>query len=604
MKRIFLPHFLPFDSLDGFKKRLVFSMLTLCALTSPGSAQDSPPELPAAVDVDQEAEELQKRRDIAVALNYCRASFHRIRKYPTQQVMDEEQEKILNNLNLSGIKNPEIIRLYTEVLDEIGQMQLSEKETELFDVKYKRSLRQELAFDSLAVGLDLLTAQYIGAVRTGAASWWDYRNFKWTRDNEVFKLEKARVNSVVQKSSHFLDTFWKLCQEHQIPDRWLVRSTDLDQLEIAMNEPNPEVRLRILQRMEPFMECYPPYWYYLARSHQATGELVASLRDYGQLEHLGTHHFRRDDMLASAFANQAVIQSYLNEGDAVQTARNALSYSTDVWEANLACARILQRAGDLAAAEDAILRNLDVGLEEEQSTVTLLTFYHDTGNNTQLARRLSDSKTLAHVPPPVLIRFASQLSEEETPPIVWTALASSVRIYPQLGFGNDDVIMACHPVWRIDRSKLALVRDDGSKVAGEYTRHGDIDVVRFPKVADFGGYVTGPSAFPQLKLDLQYGDANPIQLAFSDETQSEEGLSPTSVAARNTSDPRSYHLVSAQWGDRNIAVIRDYPRTAAIYQPVRSFATAAAIGSKAADEVKSAEQKEQQPADGDDTTIR
>ena len=72
--------------------------------------------------------------------------------------MDEEQNKILNNLNLNGIQDEQIIRLYAEVLDEIGQIQLTEQESELFTTKYKKSVRQELAFDTLAVGLDLREA--------------------------------------------------------------------------------------------------------------------------------------------------------------------------------------------------------------------------------------------------------------------------------------------------------------------------------------------------------------------------------------------------------------------------------------------------------------
>ncbi|MFP6769334.1 MAG: hypothetical protein VB859_14260, partial [Planctomycetaceae bacterium] len=73
--------------------------------------------------------ELEKdRRATAVALNYCRASFHRIRKNPSKAVMLEEQGKILNNLNLSGIADQEIIKLYSAVLDEIHQVEIAEKE--------------------------------------------------------------------------------------------------------------------------------------------------------------------------------------------------------------------------------------------------------------------------------------------------------------------------------------------------------------------------------------------------------------------------------------------------------------------------------------------
>src|SRR5690606_10172254 len=100
-------------------------------------------------------------------------------------------------------------------------------------------------------------------------------------------------------------------------DRWLVRSTDLEKLDRAMREPDLEVRLRILKRMEPFMEAYPPYWYYLARTEQALGNWVTASETYQKLAGLGKGHFRRDDMLATGLANRAAIEDYLGNHRAV-----------------------------------------------------------------------------------------------------------------------------------------------------------------------------------------------------------------------------------------------------------------------------------------------
>ncbi len=553
---------LPSQTVIGF---IFFLSLFFLCRSSEQAAFAQTPEQIAKID-SEEAKIEQHRRNVAVALNYCRASFHRIRKYPTQVVMEQERQKILNNLNLNIIQDAEIIRLYSDVLEEIGQIQLTDKEEELYDTKFKKSLRQEMAFDTLTVGLNLMTASYLGAVRTGANSWWDYRNFKWNRDNEMLKLEKTRVNAVVKKSSTFLDTFWKLTQKNHIPDRWLIRSTDLDELEKAMNQKDPQVRLRILKRMQPFMECYPPYWYYLARTQQSLGQMFESLATYERLTRLETGHFRRDDMLATALANQAVIQAHLGQHTAaVKTAQKALKESAQVWEANLACAKILQKAGKLADAEDAILRNLDVELEREQSTVTLLTFYYDTNNTTKLAKYLGDEKVLAYIPPPVLIRFASRLPEHQTPPIVWTALASSLRIEPRLRFGDDSIIVAYHPVWKIERSKVSLHFGDRI-IEGEKFRQNDIDYILFPQVAELGGVLTGPSELPALKLEIQYGKKDPIQLAFSDKALSGKADSNRQKgSSRVAAESRSYHLIAAKWGTQQVAYVpHQFPRTAVL----------------------------------------
>ena len=62
------------------------------------------------------------RRNTAVTLNYCRAALHRIRRAPSKKVLLEEQQRILNNLDLNQIDDPEVITLYRSILDEIGQV--------------------------------------------------------------------------------------------------------------------------------------------------------------------------------------------------------------------------------------------------------------------------------------------------------------------------------------------------------------------------------------------------------------------------------------------------------------------------------------------------
>src|SRR5690606_39106291 len=123
----------------------------------------------------------------------------------------------------------------------------------------------------------------------------------------------------------------------------------------AMREPRAEVRLRVLKRMEPFMEAFPPYWYYVARTQQELGQLFAALNTYDKVVELGAGHFRKDDMLATSLANRAGIQDFLQQPSAGETAEKALTYSTDVWETNLICSQVLTHHQRYAAAEDAIL---------------------------------------------------------------------------------------------------------------------------------------------------------------------------------------------------------------------------------------------------------
>jgi tetratricopeptide (TPR) repeat protein len=442
-------------------------------------------------------------RSTAVALNYCRASFHRIRQNPSKRVMLEEQEKILNNLNLDGIADEAVIKLYTSVLDEISEIDIAEQEIDVLQEKFKKTLHREIGGTALAVAAQMATLSFERAVYTGVNSWLDYRDMSWTREFDTWKVEKTRITAVVDKSSKFLDTFWKLTQSRNIPDRWLVRGNDLDDLTAAIEEPNLEKRLRILKRMEPFMECYPPYWYYLARTQQGLGDFAASSETYNNLANLGHGFFRRDDMMASSLANLAVMQTYLNQPGADKSARQALAHSPDVWQANLMAAQVLEKHGQLKDAEDAILRNIDVDLETTRSTVALVGMYYRQHQSEKLAQALANEDTLAALPILSLMQAAAELARTHPiPPATIQRLRTSIRVAVEPKFGDDDLIIACEPAWQSELAQVAVVFP-GPADAARAIRQSSLEthpsgetVIRFSGVVD-GGNPLRPSA-PQL----------------------------------------------------------------------------------------------------------
>jgi hypothetical protein len=452
---------------------------------------------------DDKANSDSRDRSTAVALNYCRASFHRIRQNPSQRVMLEEQEKILNNLNLDGIADEAVIKLYTSVLDEIAQIEIAEQETNVLQDKFKKTLHRKLGGTALAVAAQMATLSFERAVFTGVNSWLDYRDMDWTREFDTWKVEKNRINAVVDKSSKFLDTFWKLTQSRNIPDRWLVRGNDLDDLTEAIQETDLKKRLRILKRMEPFMECYPPYGYYLARTQQGLGNFSAASETYNNLANLGHGYFRRDDMMAASLANLAVIQTFLNQPGADKSARQALAHSPDVWQANLMAAQVLEKHGELKDAEDAILRNIDVDLETTRSTVALVGMYYRQHQSEKLAQILANEDTLAALPILSLMQAAAELARTHpVPPATIQRLRTSLRVSVEPKFGDDDLIIACDPVWQSELAQVVVVFPSAQQPP-KAIRHSSLEthpsgetVIRFSGVVD-GGNPLRPSA-PQL----------------------------------------------------------------------------------------------------------
>ncbi len=503
-------------------------------------------------------------RSTAVALNYCRASFHRMRQNPSKRVLSEEQHHILNNLNLNEIGDQEVITLYTATLDEIGKERIADKERYVLKQSYKHQVRRQVLSNAFILGAEVTTFQYVNAVKTGANSWWDYRTTANNRELDLWKVEKTRMTEVNDKSSKFLDTFWKMAQKKNIADNWLVRGDDLDKLDAALAETNAETRLRVLQRMERFMTCYPPYYYHVARTQQAQGQWANAEVTYEKLAKLGHGHFRKDEMLAAGLANLAAIQAYLKNPEAPQTARRALEYSTGAWQANLVCARILQEANQSTEAEEAILRNLDVDLERPQSLASLVALYQKSGNEAKLITTLSDPQTLTELPATALLQSVATLGVRKMPPLAMQQLVTSLYAYDQSAFGGrTQLVCVASPAWNLDRAETVMI---GNHPESPETR-GVSSRGQTQLYFSSQGVQIAASGEPELVMEIRYPESQPIRLHLRRGAWSQDMLDHVERQAGRAGEVRdllpifaatrrraSFVVAEAEFGEKKVAL--------------------------------------------------
>lgn len=499
----------------GFRALLLkFACAGWCAFAAPQFLQAT--DKPRADSAESRDDDEQLRRTTAVTLNYCRAAFHRIKRCPSKRVLLEEQERILNNLDLNRVADAEVVKLYTAVLHEIGQTKILTKEREVIRGRYKREFRRKMIHNVVAFGAGVANGEYGKALRIGAGSWWDYRSMVWNRGLDLWQIEKKKIADITDKSSLFLDTFWKLTRKRSIPDRWLIRSNDLDRLDAAMRETDANVRLRVLNRMRPFMEFYPPYWYYVGRTQQQLGRMKEAARTYETLEAVGRGHFRNDELLAAGVANRAAIDDYLKRTAPEKTAARALAYSPDAWEVNLLCARVLRRRGRYTEAEDALLRNLDVKLETEQSLAALLTLYCETKNVRKLSERLGDANVVKTTPVPALLRCVPLLNtyaeSADDAGATEIALKKSIsrRLHETLSirtdrhFGPDDLCIVATPQWQLSSARLVVTIGGRRLEKHQIESSADRQEARFKGVLDLGSLIKPVVFTGSLTVQIAY----------------------------------------------------------------------------------------------------
>ena len=516
-----LPHLTVRRPPSSVSRRLFGRCLLVLLVTCPVTAR-----------AEESAEHEEKvRKTTAVALNYCRAALHRIRRSPQKAVFYEEQTRILNNLDLNQIEDPEVIALYKSILDEISQVEISERERTVIAEQFRRNVHRQLGTNFFVIGAQVATGQLGSAIQSGASSWWDYRNQEFRRDADQWKVAKSEFSSLMSRSSTFLDSFWRLSQKNNIPDRWLIRDQDLDQLARVLQEPDGERRLRMLKRMERFMECYPPYWYYKARVQQQLGHTEDALATYQQLTDIGSGHFRQDDMLASSTANMALLQEHMGHPDAARTAARVLDYSTRNWESNLICAWVLGRHQQYADAEDLILCNLDEKQEPQQSRIALVSLYYHSNDASKLASLLDDEQVVRDVPIPGLLLSAQLLGSRRMPKVAQNYLAATMTASLRQTPRGDALVLAASPGWKLNDARPEVVRGSRTfQVVGFRPGQQGMNA----EFLDSGSPADSSSETGTVRVVLNYPSTPPIHVTLNEQPVPTAAPQPSGLLGSRT----------------------------------------------------------------------
>ncbi|MCA9083451.1 MAG: hypothetical protein KDA81_05325 [Planctomycetaceae bacterium] len=461
---------------------------------------------------DATSHEEDVRRTTAVALNYCRAALHRIRRHPDKAVLLEEQQRILNNIDLNKIEDPEVIALYKSILDEISTVEISDRERVVIDEQFRRNSHRQLGTSFFVVGAQVATGQLGSAIQSGANSWWDYRNQEVRRDSDQWKVERNEMTSLMSRSGTFLDSFWRLSQKNNIPDRWLIRDDDLDQLGRVLAEQDPSQRLRMLTRMERFMECYPPYWYYVGRTQQQLGMTEEALGTYQRLTAIGRGHFRQDDMLAASMANMALLLEMNGDPSAPDVAFQVPDFSIRSWESNLISAWVLGRHQRFSDAEELILCNLDEDQETGQSRVALVSLYYHSEDKVKLAALLDDPQILSEVPIPGLL-LSTRLLEGKVPARAQQFLVSSLNVMARTNGRRDSVSLMASAAWKLQdaQPKIRTSRQEFHQVGYRPLPRG----IAAEFASEAAGDEESSTDVDRIQLILNYPETPPIHVWLS-----------------------------------------------------------------------------------------
>jgi hypothetical protein len=285
----------------------------------------------------------------------------------------------------------------------------------------------------------------------------------------------------------------------------------------------------MLARLERFMECYPPYWYYVARTHQQLGNTEDAISTFERLSEIGRGHFRQDDMLASSMANMALMQESLKDPAAARTAARAFDYSTRNWEANLVCAWVLGRHAEYRDAEDLILCNMDEALETEQSSIALVSLYFHSEDKPRLKRLLEDGAIVRRIPIPGLLLCARLLGPNDLPRGAETYLASTLTAVPRSSGRMNAISVAAARGWKLNDAEASI--SDGThtfQYAGHRAIEEGLEVNFTPSLESRSQGDVGRT----LRMTLKYPSTPAIRIVLSPESRDKVAFDDTRGSGR------------------------------------------------------------------------
>lgn len=253
--------------------------------------------------------------EAALALNYCHMSLYRIIQYNDRIVLDEEYNEIISNINLTKIKDEEIIELLHGLMDTISQFRLNEGDKKLFYAEYENQLSNAFyssfsSVTSIPISGNPYALAATALVQAGSA-YVNYRNnmemYKRQLDRSIWELDKKAILSINDIRKEFLKSYWVIMRRYSIPDKWRITEKQMNQYMSILKDGDPGRKFRNLQRLEDSFQAYPPFWYYLGQAAQDLSNHSYALRAYQKLKSTQMGFFREDTIYASALMNEISI---------------------------------------------------------------------------------------------------------------------------------------------------------------------------------------------------------------------------------------------------------------------------------------------------------
>lgn len=305
-------------------------------------------------------------RNAAMALNHMHAALNKIILYNDKIVLEEEYNNIINNLNLTVIKDSEIVNVITYLMDTLTSFKLTEMEKEQFQREYQEKLDNTISGTLMGISVNGITPQQIALsiLMSAGSAYMTYKNAQKSAkkgfDKNKWELKKDTISELNEIRKDFLLTYWKIMQRYNMPDKWRITEKQFTRFITILKGNDINKKYRQLLRMKGEMSLFPTYWYELSLVLHKLNKKDDELKAISQYEILNDKLLRHNSYYSLMLANKTSYYDYKTESEKIINILNKI-YDIDPLNAErkLFIAMKYQQMGYSKKAEKLLNENID-----------------------------------------------------------------------------------------------------------------------------------------------------------------------------------------------------------------------------------------------------
>lgn len=336
------------------------------------------------------------------ALNHAIVSIYSVEREPSKVTIDEEYNKIINNIAWGNITaDPELLNLFTEMMNAYTENRLDSKDRDLLrrqyeaqvnraflEVKPLSHIQSEVALNTAREVANTLSltapGSWVGSAARAGLGFGEYQvalqanerirrqaqgqeqEYMQQRMAGEWELDKAKIRRFNTLKTSLMNAAWPLLNRYNIPDEARITEDNLNQYYNFISEKDRAKALRIGKRLQNSFAQFPEFWFHFGVFYLENGNIKEARACFEKCESLSRPILRKN-ILAAANARYKIFTLNENEKEEAKRLVDIIEKQSanDDWNNILFSALQNYQLGNKKKAEDLLLRNIDDGYSVE-----------------------------------------------------------------------------------------------------------------------------------------------------------------------------------------------------------------------------------------------